>query len=302
MNRILLIVLILQAISQSSSMIAKKSQPDALAALPDALPNRVGAWTAEATDRIYDEETIFSYIDGAGEVYKAYNMRNCLSRRYITPNGPTIVLDIFDMGSSEDAFGVFTHDQDGKPLDVGQGALYRPGWLSFWKGRFFVSIYGEEETAATKEAIGELAKVVASLIKDHGLKPEILLNLPSRGLLPHSVRFLHHYVVLNYHFYLSDTNILNLGPETDAVLAMYERGDERAHLLVVTYPDSEEASAAHRSLLRHYLPEADSNGVVLLEDGKWSAAAFKNKLLTVVLEADSRPLAEDLLREVMKTL
>jgi hypothetical protein len=53
---------------------------------------------------------------------------------------------------------------------VGQGALYRPGWLSFWKGRFFVSIYIEKETEAAKEAIGELSRVVASLIKDQGPK------------------------------------------------------------------------------------------------------------------------------------
>jgi hypothetical protein len=212
------------------------------------------------------------------------------------------VLDIFDMGTSEDAFGVFTHDRDGRAVDVGQGALYRPGWLSFWKGRFFVSIYIEKETEAAKEAISDLSRVVASLIKDQGPKPGLLLKLPPEGLQSRSIRYLHHHTLLNYHFYLADENILNLGQHTDAVLAVYQRSGKRAHLLLVFYPNVEKAAEAHKTLLHHYLPEAKSTGAVLLEDGKWSATGLKNKFLTVVLEADTRPLAEDLLREVLETL
>ncbi len=168
MKKVLLIFLILQTLGYSSLMMMQKSHAGQFDGLTAALPSQIGVWTAEPKDRIYDTDTIFSYIDGAGEVYRAYNMRSCLSRRYSSPNSPTIVLDIFDMGTSEDAFGVFTHDQDGSPVDVGQGGLYRPGWLSFWKGKYFVSIYVEEETAPAKKAMGELAKVVASLIKDQG--------------------------------------------------------------------------------------------------------------------------------------
>jgi hypothetical protein len=302
MKKAVLILLILQTVGYSSLMIIQKSHADELDVIFAPLPSQIGGWTAEPKDRIYDKETIFGYIDGAGEVYRAYNMRSCLSRRYTSPNDPAIVLDIFDMGSSEDAFGVFTHDQDGSSVDVGQGALYRPGWLSFWKGKFFVSIYVEKETATAKEAIRELAKVVASLIRDKGVKPGILLRLPPEGLRSRSIRYLHHHTLLNYHFYLADENLLNLGRHTDAVLAMYQRSGKRAHLLLVIYPNVEKAAEAHKTLLHHYLPEAESTGAVLLEDGKWSAAGLKNKFLTVVLEADSRPLAENLLREVLETL
>jgi len=302
MKKVILVFLILQTVGYSSLMIMQKSHAEQLDVLSAALPSQIGIWTAEPKDRIYDTETIFSYIDGAGEVYRAYNMRSCLSRRYTSPNAPAIVLDIFDMGTSEDAFGVFTHDRDGRAVDVGQGALYRPGWLSFWKGRFFVSIYIEKETEAAKEAISDLSRVVASLIKDQGPKPGILLKLPPEGLQSRSIRYLHHHTLLNYHFYLADENILNLGQHTDAVLAVYQRSGKRAHLLLVFYPNVEKAAEAHKTLLRHYLPEAKSTRAVLLEDGKWSATGLKNKFLTVVLEADTRPLAENLLREVLETL
>jgi hypothetical protein len=302
MKKVLLVLLILQTAGYFWLMTMQQSQAEQLDVLSGALPSRIGMWTAEPQDRTYDAETIFSYIDGAGEVYRAYNMRSCLSRRYTSPNGPAIVLDIFDMGTSEDAFGVFTHDRDGRAVDAGQGGLYRPGWLSFWKGRFFVSIYTEEETEAAKGAISELSSVVASLVEDEGPKPEILRKLPSQGLQARSIRYLHHHTLLNYHYYLADENILNLGRHTDAVLAVYERSGKRAHLLLVSYPNEQKAAEAHKGLLHHYLPEAKSTGAVRLEDGSWAAAGLKNRFLPVVLEADSRPLAEDLLREVLETL
>jgi len=281
--------------------VIRKSHADFLGVLHAALPDQIKAWIAEPEDRIFDDETIFDYIDGAGELYRAYNMRKCLSRRYTAPKGPPIMLDIFEMGSSEDAFGVFTHDQDGQALDVGQGALYRSGWLSFWKDRFFVSIYAEEETTAAVRVVRELGKVVASLITAQGPKPRILLRLPQQGLQPRSVRYLHHHIVLNYHFYLSNENILSLGPHTDAALATYQRGGEYARLLLVAYPGARKAEEALTGFLRHYLPEADSEGVALLENGKWSAVTAERKLLAIVIEADSRRFAESLIREVVGT-
>lgn len=274
---------------------------DYLGALRAALPDQIRGWTAEPDDRFYDDETIFDYIDGTGEVYRAYNMVKCLSRRYINPQGAPIILDIFEMGSSEDAFGVFTHDQDGEALNLGQGALYRASWLSFWKDRFFVSIYAEEETTSAVKAARELGTVVASLITTEGPEPKILSHLPSPGLRSRSVRYLHHHIVLNYHFYLSDENILNLGPQTEAALARYQRGRESAQLLVVRYASVREAEKAFANIVRHYLPDAGSNGMVMLENGKWSAADLRGKLLTIVLEADSRQLAKSLLQGVAES-
>ena len=126
-------------------LMVPNSAANTLENLQQRLPKHVNGWTAEQTDRVYDEKTIFSYINGGAEVYKAYNLQRCLSRRYTILNGPAIVLDIFDMRTPQDAFGVFTHDTDGEVVNVGQDARLRSGWLSFWKHRFFVSIYVDED-------------------------------------------------------------------------------------------------------------------------------------------------------------
>ena len=286
----------------SMPSIIQKSYADSLKILHEALPEHIEGWRAEPGDRFFDDETIFDYINGAGEVYRAYNMLKCLSRRYINPHGPPIVLDIFYMGSSEDAFGVFTHDQDGETIQIGQGGLYHQGWLRFWKDRFFISIYSEEETTAAQRSVKELGKAVTSLIMAQGSKPGILRLLPLEGLQPRSVRYLHNHVVLNYHFYLSNENILNLGPHTDAALAEYQRGEELARLLLVLYTDEIESTKAYTRFLMHCLPEADVKGeVVLLENGKWSGATVKGRLLAAIFDAHGRGLAKELLREIMET-
>ncbi len=277
-------------------LMAPTSQANALEDMRTRLPRETNGWAAEPEDRIFNQKTIFSYINGGAEVYKAYNMRQCLSRRYTKTDGPTIILDIFDMGSSEDAFGVFTHDTDGNMIDIGQDARFRSGWLSFWQHRYFVSIYAEEETASAENAVKDLGRAVAAVMPQKGTRPDLLLKLPAEGLESGSIRYLHHPAILNYHFYLSDENILNLSPETKAVLADYQSGNKSARMLLISYPDPDAAKKSRDRFFENYLPDADKTGMAMLEDGKWAAASLKDRLLAVVLEADSRQLAQHLLK------
>ena len=276
-------------------LMTKASNANTLKDLGTRLPKQLRGWTAEPKDRLYDERTIYSYIDGGAELYKAYNMQQCLSRRYTTANGPSIILDIFDMGTSNDAFGVFTHDTDGKVMNIGQDARFRSGWLSFWKHRYFVSIYMEEETAAAEKAVKALAREVAAGIAIKGFRPRILQKLPPEGLVSGSIRYLHHPMVLNYHFYISDENILNISAKTEAILANYQAGREAARLLLILYPNLKVAKKSLMNFSKHYLSDADHTGFAKVENGKFTVAIRKDKLLTIILESDSRRLAERLL-------
>ena len=266
--------------------------------LRSGLPEQIMAWSKESEDRIYTPQTIFGYINGGAEVYKAYNMQHCLSRRYSTPRGPAIVLDIFEMGSSEDAYGVFTHDPAGDVIELGQDGRWRPGWTNFWKDRFFVSIYSEEETAAAQTAVKTLGEKVDALIASQGTRPKIINRLPPKGLKAESIHYLHHPIILNYHYYISDENLLHLSPQTEAVLAGYQKDDGLGLILLVSYPDAEDATRAYSNFNRHYLLGADEKGMVLLENRAWAASRIKNRLLAIVLETDSREMAEELLETV----
>jgi len=247
---------------------AAKSPPiDEIDLVATTLPSEIAGWRASGGDQIYDTETIFQYIDGHAEVYLAYGMSRCLARRHSGPTGePDIVLDLFELGSSADAYGVFTHNRDGDEVDVGQGALLRTGWLSFWKGRWFGSVYSEGESESAYDAVIAIARRAADAIAEEGEVPFLVSELPIDGLDERSVRFFHTQEILNSVVYLGFENVLQFGPETDAVLGRYEREDGNAWLLLVNYPDVETASWAEDT--------AAEAGLAVRRDGARLAAAL----------------------------
>jgi hypothetical protein len=209
------------------------------------MPTEVAGWRTIDDGQIYDTESIYAYIDGHAEVYMAYGMVRCLSRRYSGPEGePDIVLDLFEQASPADAFGVFTHDRDGEEVEVGQGALFRHGWLSFWKGRWFGSVYAEGDSDASAEAVLALGRAAAETIEEVGEVPPLVGELPASGLDLRSVRFLHTQEILNGVVYLGYENALQFGPEVDAVVGRYQRPEGTAWLLLVDYPDDASAELA----------------------------------------------------------
>lgn len=265
------------------------------------LPEKIQGWVKEGHYDAYDRQTIFDYIDGAGEVYRAYNLRRCLSLRYARSAETPITLDIFEMGSSADAFGVFTHDTSGSVVAVGNDGRYRAGWLSFWKDVFFVSLYLEFESDAAERVVLTLGKRIAQQIPNPGSRPDILKKLPAEGLNRESIRFLHHHVILNYHFYFADNNILDLSADTDAVLAEYAIGASQARLLLIRYPTPALTQAALNNIFKYYMPDVDQQGIAQLEANKWAAVSGKSHLLIFVMEADSRATAQHILNLAIRS-
>jgi hypothetical protein len=267
--------------------------------LASYIPVAAGPWLSEA-DQVYDAEGIFEYIDGAGEVYRSYNMRLLVARRFHKDGKPDIVVDAFDMGSSEDAFGVFTHDLDGESASIGQGSVYKAGLLSFWKDRYFLSVYAEEETAETKALVLDLGRRIAAAIPGTGGEPGLLKVLPSEGFDRRGVRFFHVHSVLNYHYFVAEENILLLDRTTDAVLAGYDgEGGGAIRLLAVAYADGPAASRALASFSRAYMPDAGDGMTVRTENGKWTAARAGAEILAVVFDAPTEQRARGLLESVL---
>jgi len=258
------------------------------------VPAATAAWRG-VEDRSFDPDTIFDYIDGSGEVYRSYNFRRLFARRFEAARQAAVILDLFDMGTAADAFGVFTHDREGEDVGLGQDGTYKGGLLSFWQGPYFVSIYAESDSPATRAAVFDLGRRIAAAIKVKGERPALLAVLPQPGLDRTTIRFFHTHIILNYHFFVAAENVLRLGPETDAVLATYAA---KARLLVVRYPDAGRASEALRSFIAAYMPDAVRPGFVRTENGVWTAVRSSDRTLAVVFDAPDEGAAEGLLSGV----
>ena len=269
----------------------------ALPALP-TMPDEAAGWKAAAAPDHYDTRTIFQYIDGHGEVYLAYGMTACAARRYAGPVGEgDVVVDVFEMASPADAFGVFSHSREGEPLDVGQGATLGYGTLSFWKGRFYVSVYAERESERARAAVLALGRAVAASIGETGEPPALLERLPRAGLDETSVVYLRHPRILEAHVPVGPDNPLGVGPRAPAVAGRYRTGAGTVDLVVVEYADAAGAEAAGDGFAKAFL---DGGRPAHRDDGWCAAAALGPRTRAFVLRAPSREAALDLLGEATK--
>jgi len=260
------------------------------------LPQEVQGWNADGEDKVFTRQTIFDYMDGGGEIYLAYDFQRLLTREYARENAPRIVAEVYQMASSGDAYGIFTQDTDGQPVSVGQSALYSPGLLRFWKHRFFVRLQAEDETPKVKAALMSLGSRLASAIPQEGRKPALLEALPPQGLLESSVHYFHTSVLLNIHYFLADSNLLNLNSKTEAILAQYQQDRDRPRLLIVHYPRPSDAAAAFEQFGRVYLRQSPAGNAVYrkLEKEQFAGGRREERVLLLVFEAGSRESAEKL--------
>jgi hypothetical protein len=270
--------------------------------LASLVPREVQGWKSEGEDAVYDPDTIYGYIDGAGEVYRAYNFKRLLARRFVREAMPALIVDFFDMGTSADAFGVFTHDLMGKDAGIGQASTYKGGLLSFWKSHFFVSVYAEEENPETKAAVLKLGRSIDSSIMRTGRKPVLLNFLPDKNLDKKDIHYFHTHLILNYHFFVAEQNVLNLNAQTEAVLAAYGQKPDRGHLLLIRYRDVEKAQEAYYDFTRSYMPDLTEPGLAQTEDKKWTAAVISRNMIVIFFGASSREAAREMMVTVDKNI
>ncbi|MCI0473474.1 MAG: hypothetical protein L0Y76_07815, partial [Ignavibacteria bacterium] len=166
------------------------------------LPQSIGQWSITEPARFYYGDQIFHYMDGAGEVYLAYKFRDLLVQRYSSPDKKEILVEIFDMGSPANAYGIYTYMQGrGPSVNIGQDGEYKSGLLCFWKSKYFVSIKIEKEEDPAKSVVMDLGIFISDIIKPQAERPSILNYLPDDLYITNSLKYFYRYEILNNHFY-----------------------------------------------------------------------------------------------------
>jgi len=268
--------------------------------LPFVLPQKIGNWELEKGKETYGPENLFDYMDGAAELYLSYGFRSMTLHRYVGGDGSRVVVEIYEMASSDDAYGIFSFEREDEDVGVGQGSELGGGALRFWKGRYFVNVYGEKK--ASDEELVAIGKAIADSIKETGREPELIKFLPeeSRGLIPRSVRFFRNHVCLNQRFFIANKNILLLDSTTSGVMAQMRTPIGKVQIILINYPDEERAASADRNFRLAFMPEAEREGMVKTEDGKWTGAMRKGKLWIGVFGAGDRGQLQEIFRMVLE--
>jgi len=263
-----------------------------------SLPIEMGGWKWDGKEIQYDSKTLFSFMDGAAELYLAYNFQHLTVRRFEKLNQPPIIVEFYEMASSEDAYGVYSFEHQDEAVGIGQGSEFGGGLLRFWKGKYFVSIYAEGEGTEVESTILMIGRAVANSIPITGPESKLIGLIPGRdlGLVDKSVRYLKSHVLLNQRFFIAHQNILNLNRKTEAVLAQYLRNEQRTQLLLIRYPNLKEAGEAYQNFMKIYLPDAGGKDRLKTEDRKWTFARHRKEFVLIVFGASTETDAEVLLK------
>jgi hypothetical protein len=264
----------------------------------------VEGWRPVGNPSPYNTNTIFQYMNGAAELYLAYNFRELKTARFEKTGKPSIVVEVYEMASSEDAYGVFTFEQQDPVAGIGQGSEFGGGLLRFWKGRYFVTIFGEEPGRDIEEATLTIGRRIDASIRDSGNPPKIIGYLPDNTLTfsKKDAWFFRSHIHLNQRFFVARANILMLTPDVEAVLSRYETKGGRVHILLVRYPTPNKADAAVASFKNDYMPDAGKAELVKTENGKWTSISRVNSYAVVVFDAGDESSAINIINATREIL
>ena len=234
----------------------------------DLLPvdGDVADWVRSRDPSGYTAKNLYKdTLGGQPELYQAYGVIEQAEVEYQTPvlgSYPLIRVEIFDMGTPENAFGIYSFNQypEAESEWVGNRAVISGKFLRFWKGKYFVEIEGYEFATKVEEGMVELAKSVASRIGDPPTKPYLLELLPANKI-PYSVKYFFDDTTLRKIYNFLPRDGLELGANSTGIAASYvhkknrnEHWTDTMVAFLIRYPSESVATEAYNSY-RDYLED-----------------------------------------------
>ena len=287
------------------------------------LPEKLGEWVLAGAPKRIDSETIFDYMNGAGELYLAYHFDHLTVAEYRDKGDNSILVEVYRMKDPSDAFGLLSMDWDGesvalqsKPAGFHEAdfphALYGKGLLRLRSGNIYARVLAVREASGVREIILRIGGILASTAGNQA-PPDLVRALPESvaggwRLDRMRIGYFYSHLVLNSHHYISHDNILDLDSDCEAVIAPYfrrsARSGTRIRLLVVRYAWARRARKAADGFATTYLPDLtkhneplvgiDKPGVWKVEDG-WLGWRLSGRVLVLAFGCPDSACVEKIL-------
>lgn len=140
-------------------------------------------WVHAGIPSTYNSDTLYKDRFVSPDIYYNYGFQRQAEVEYHSPKQrsiPLILVEIFDMGSPENAFGIYSvYSYSHQDFEwIGCKAIISPRYIRFWKGKYFVQIEGYEIATPIKNGMIDLAKIIAKNIKDSPIDIPLFKLLP----------------------------------------------------------------------------------------------------------------------------
>ena len=216
---------------------------------PPALPAVPAGWKQAEPVRSISGDRIFDYMDGAGEIPKACGYRSLKVLNYISPAGTKITVEMYDMGTSANAFGLYSMKRtpNSRILRLDHRAALGYSDVVAWKDRYTFVIFSEGQKRAPTADLLAFAKAFTERVQRRGGLPDLLRCLPRQGYVENSVRFFHGKPAMDTVKFLPQ-DVFGLKARPEVAVAQYAR--PRGTVMVIRYPTAKAAAEAERACRR----------------------------------------------------
>ena len=190
-------------------------------------------WVREGHVSTYTRENLYKYIDGEAELYMPYGFERAATVMYVKPGSKEggLVVNVFEMGSLLDAFGIYGNYRS-PSLDrvaVGAEGFADESELMFFKDKYFAQIQASGTLTQERPLFLACAGSVAAAMPGKAAMPPELELLKVAGVVPASEKYFPE-GLLGYGF-------LGKGLTADVVLAS---GQAKAFVVLHDSPDGME--------------------------------------------------------------
>lgn len=160
--------------------------------LDNFLP-QVKGWAVKGEVLKFSPENLFEYIDGAAEAYLSYDFQALIAAEYQKTGGPqTISVEIYDMGSTKNAFGIYSAERypDTRFINIGLQGYEEDGVLNFLSSRYYIKLLSFEDEQPAVDVLRRFATDIARRIGESGEWPAPLKIFPAKGKVANSEKFI----------------------------------------------------------------------------------------------------------------
>ena len=219
-------------------------------------------WVQSRSPSTYHGKTLYrdraTSTAASPDLYYAYGFQRQAEVEYQAPqfgSKPLILLEIFDMGTPENAFGIYSfYTYPRMKFEwIGAKAMLSGGYLRFAKGKYFIQIEGYEFATGIREGMIELAKTVAAEIQDPPPEPRMLTHLPNNNKIYGSTKLFRSNWALRQIYSTLPPHVPQLTDAAVGISAHYQNDPDAKDLtdaqivFIIRLPDIDTAESTYAS-------------------------------------------------------
>lgn len=205
------------------------TQPQDL--LPQA--NEITGWLPDGEPQVAIGQDLYLLINGGAAIYHEYGFKQALYIRYLNADSLAINCEIYEMNSSEAAFGMysFKKGQDGEPIDLGCAGWRESYYLSFWSGNFLITLIGLSSDMAVLQGMERIAVAISTRLECSANLPQLVDYLPTEHFLADGVVYLRGAIGLRNQYSFNRKDIFAIkegivGRYADLTVFLFRYADE----------------------------------------------------------------------------